>query len=233
MYENRPVYVAGLDLGVLPIGDWSILMTLSRCSSPSILSHLISLLSFALLSIKELIGSRVWLIKDDFPDPDTPVIHVKIPIGISAEIFWRLFSEELIILITLSFGATLFVGTLIPFSPVKYLAVIEFLLLSIALRSPSAQISPPCFPAPGPISIIWSAHLIASSSCSTTITVFPRLLRLFKVFINFSLSLWWRPIEGSSRTYVTPTNPEPIWLANLILWASPPDNVSALLSSVR
>ena len=63
------------------------LITLSKCSSPSILSHLISLLSFALLSIKELIGSKVWLMRDDFPDPETPVIHVKMPIGISAEIF--------------------------------------------------------------------------------------------------------------------------------------------------
>ena len=81
-------------------------------------------------------------------------MHVKMPIGISAEIFCRLFSQELIIFIFLSLGATLFAGTLIPFSPVKYLAVIEFLLLSIALRSPSAHISPPCLPAPGPISII-------------------------------------------------------------------------------
>src|SRR5579872_1264603 len=36
---KTPVYVAGLDRGVLPIGDWSIDMTLSRCSSPSILLY--------------------------------------------------------------------------------------------------------------------------------------------------------------------------------------------------
>ena len=34
--SNTPVYVAGLDLGVRPIGDWSILITLSSCSIPSI-----------------------------------------------------------------------------------------------------------------------------------------------------------------------------------------------------
>ncbi len=34
--SNTPVYVAGLDRGVRPIGDWSILITLSRCSTPSI-----------------------------------------------------------------------------------------------------------------------------------------------------------------------------------------------------
>ena len=31
---NRPVYVAGFDRGVRPIGLWSISMTLSRCSMP-------------------------------------------------------------------------------------------------------------------------------------------------------------------------------------------------------
>ena len=87
--------------------------------------------------------------------------------------------------------------------------------------------------APGPISIIWSADLIASSSCSTTITVLPRLFKLLRVFINLVLSLWWSPIDGSSSTYVTPTRPDPIWLANLIRWASPPDRVSALLSRVK
>ena len=73
------------------------LITLSRCSNPSILSHLISLLNLDLLSINELNGRRVWLIREDLPEPDTPVIQVKIPIGISAEIFWRLFSDEFMI----------------------------------------------------------------------------------------------------------------------------------------
>ena len=39
---------------------------------------------------------------------------------------------------------------------------------------PSAITRPPCTPAPGPISTTWSAVKIASSSCSTTITVLPR-----------------------------------------------------------
>ena len=51
------------------------------------------------------------------------------------------------------------------------------------------EISPPCSPAPGPISTIKSASLIVSSSCSTTITEFPRSLRCFKVPSNLSLSL--------------------------------------------
>ena len=39
---------------------------------------------------------------------------------------------------------------------------------------PDATTAPPCTPAPGPISIIKSAARIASSSCSTTITVLPK-----------------------------------------------------------
>ena len=193
----------------------------------------ISLFNLDLLRMKELIGIRVWFINEDFPEPDTPVIHVNNPIGIFTDIFWRLFSEALIIFIFLSDGFFLLDGIWILFSPLRYLAVRDFLFLRIALISPSAHISPPCLPAPGPISIIWSADLIASSSCSTTMTVFPRFLRYLRVLINFSLSLWCKPIEGSSRIYVTPTKPAPIWLANLILWFSPPDKVSALLSSVK
>ena len=200
MCEKSPVYVAGLDLGVLPIGDWSILITLSRLSKPSIFSHLISLESFDLFNIKELIGSNVWFIKDDLPDPETPVIQVNNPTGISTVISFKLFSDALIILIFLSEGFTRFVGIFIFFLPDKYFAVIEFLFFRIEFKSPWAQISPPCFPAPGPISIIWSADLIASSSCSTTITVFPRSFKLFNVFISFVLSLWWSPIDGSSKT---------------------------------
>jgi len=33
---NNPVYVAGFERGVRPIGLWSTLITLSKCSSPSI-----------------------------------------------------------------------------------------------------------------------------------------------------------------------------------------------------
>ena len=137
------------------------------------------------------------------------------------------------IVILFLFGVSRFLGALICFFPDRYFAVIDFLFFNISSREPLAHISPPWTPAPGPISIIKSAHLIASSSCSTTITVFPRSLRFLRVLISFSLSRWWRPIDGSSSTYVTPTRPDPIWLANLILWASPPDNVSALLSSVK
>ena len=34
MWSNTPVYVAGFDRGVRPIGDWSMSITLSTCSHP-------------------------------------------------------------------------------------------------------------------------------------------------------------------------------------------------------
>ena len=48
-----------------------------------------------------------------------------------------------------------------------------FSFFYISLTFQVATIRPPSVPAPGPISIIWSPLLIVSSSCSTTITVFP------------------------------------------------------------
>ena len=64
-------------------------------------------------------------------------------------------------------------------------------------------------------------------------TVLPKSLSLFKALINLTLSLWCNPIEGSSNTYITPVNPEPICDANLILWDSPPDKVPDSLERVR
>ena len=51
--------------------------------------------------------------------------------------------------------------------------------------------------------------------------------------ISISLSLWCKPIDGSSSTYNIPVRGEPICVASLIRCASPPDNVSALLDNVR
>ena len=53
--------------------------------------------------------------------------------------------------------------------------------------------------------------------------VFPKSLNFFSDSINFELSLWWSPILGSSSMYNTPTSWDPIWVANLILWDSPPE----------
>jgi len=44
-----------------------------------------------------------------------------------------------------------------------------------------------------------SAVRMVSSSCSTTISVFPRSRRRVSVAMSFALSRWWRPMDGSSR----------------------------------
>ena len=72
-----------------------------------------------------------------------------------------------------------------------------------------------------------------SSSCSTTIKVLPKSRISFKASINLWLSRWWRPIDGSSKTYKTPVNLDPICVASLIRWASPPERLPAFLDSVR
>ena len=51
--------------------------------------------------------------------------------------------------------------------------------------------------------------------------------------MSLSLSLWCKPIDGSSKTYKTPVSLEPIWVASLILWLSPPLNVEAVLPKVK
>ena len=88
-------------------------------------------------------------------------------------------------------------------------------------------------PAPGPTSTTKSAARIVSSSCSTTMRVLPRSRSLFSVAISLSLSRWCRPIDGSSRIYSTPTSDEPICVASLIRWLSPPESVPAERDRVR
>ena len=100
-------------------------------------------------------------------------------------------------------------------------------------RCPGRRPRPPWTPAPGPRSTTWSAARMASSSCSTTMTVLPMSRRWVRVRSRRALSRWCRPMEGSSRMYMTPTRPAPIWLARRMRWASPPERVSALRSRVR
>ena len=112
-------------------------------------------------------------------------------------------------------------------SPRRNAPVIERGSASTASSEPFAMISPPCSPAPGPMSMTQSAVRIVSSSCSTTRTVLPRSRSRVSVAISFALSRWWRPIDGSSRMYRTPISVVPIWVASRIRCASPPDRLIA------
>ena len=53
--------------------------------------------------------------------------------------------------------------------------------------SPETRTSPPSRPAPGPMSTMWSARRMVSSSCSTTRTVFPRSRRAPSVCSSFAV----------------------------------------------
>ena len=233
IYVNNPIYVAGFERGVLPIGDWSITMILSIFSEPIIfLWHpTLSLCLFVRSSYNP--RYNILFTSVLFPEPDTPVTHINLPNGNSTSMFLRLFSLAPIIFIDFPFPSWRVFGTGIFLVPDKYCPVNEFSLFLISSGVPCAVTIPPWSPAPGPMSITWSASSIVSSSCSTTIKVFPRSLRCFNVSISFILSLWCNPMLGSSKTYKTPTNLLPICVASLIRWASPPDNVPDDLASVK
>ena len=93
MAPKRSIYVAGFDLGVLPMGLWSIATSLSIYSKPLMDSYP-SFFSFFLKSFLFTAGWSISLRKVDFPDPETPVIHTNFPRGISTSIFFRLFLEQ-------------------------------------------------------------------------------------------------------------------------------------------
>ena len=152
---------------------------------------------------------KISLMRELFPEPETPVTQVITPNGIFTSIFFRLFSCAPTIFRNPE-GFSLFSGTGILIFPLKYAPVIEFLIVHNLLAPfPLQQPHPPCSPAPGPISTMQSAASIVSSSCSTTIKVFPKSRRCFKVASSLSLSLWCNPILGSSRIYATPTKTGP------------------------
>ena len=185
--SNTPVYVAGLDLGVLPIGDWSMSITLSSCCVPSIPSHSPGTV-LALLSLLARVLYNISLTSELLPEPDTPVTQVITPRGNSTSIFLRLFSLAPNTLIE-PVGCLLVSGTSILSLLLRYAPVMDSLTFIMSFAVPSATTCPPCSPAPGPISTIQSAANIVSSSCSTTISVLPRSLSFLSAASSLSLSL--------------------------------------------
>ena len=179
--------MAGFDLGLLPIGDWSIFITLSSWSYPIIWSCFpaLTLLRFNLL---ESFLYNISFTNELFPEPDTPVTQVMTPSGKSTSICLRLFSYAFLT-VSHPVGFLRSAGTSIFFLPLKYAPVMEFSHFIISSAVPSAMTYPPFSPASGPISIMWSAARMVSSSCSTTIRVFPRSLNSQRAAISLSLSL--------------------------------------------
>ena len=141
---------------------------------------------------------RISLTSELLPEPDTPVTQVMTPRGKSTLMFFRLFSAAPRTVIQ-PVGFLRSDGTGILSLPLKYAPVTDSWLSIISWAVPMAITCPPCSPAPGPISTMQSAARMVSSSCSTTSTLLPRSRRWTRVFKSLSLSLWWRPMLGSSR----------------------------------
>ena len=153
-----------------PIGLWSMSITLSSCSSPSMASCSPGS-SRALFSLRATARYSVSIRNVDLPPPDTPVTAVNRPSGMSMVMFLRLFSRAPF---TVSrrplVGLRRCLGEGICLKPVRYCPVRLSGLAITWSGVPSATTAPPWMPAPGPISTTWSAVRIASSSCSTTST---------------------------------------------------------------
>ena len=172
-------------------------ITLSSISSPSIRLCFPGI-TRARFSFFAILLYRISFTNELLPEPDTPVTQVITPSGNFTSIFFRLFSAAPTTLIQ-PVGTARVSGTGILIFPLKYAPVIDRSTFMISCAVPWATSSPPCSPAPGPISITWSAANMVSSSCSTTISVFPRSRRCLSVARSLSLSLWCSPILGSSR----------------------------------
>ena len=88
----------------------------------------------------------------DLPPPDTPVMQVKRPSGISAVTFFRLLPRALTTLMVRRGLSARRSGTAIVRAPVRYWPVSECLFAMMSAGVPAATISPPWMPAPGPMS---------------------------------------------------------------------------------
>ena len=172
-------------------------MILSICSIPNIPSCSPGF-ALALCSVRARDLFKISFISVLFPEPDTPVTTHMTLRGIFTSIFCRLFCLAFFIVIY-PFGSRRRSGISILRLPLIYWPVVEVSCARIAAGGPATTTSPPSSPAPGPISTIQSAFIMVSSSCSTTMTVFPISLRLFNIPMSFALSRGCNPMDGSSR----------------------------------
>ena len=166
MCVNRSVYVAGFERGVRPIGFWSISITLSKTSIPSTPACAPGLTRARLSRFASALKT-ISFTSVDLPEPETPVTQMNLPTGNSTSMSLRLCcaaprtrNEPR--------SSSRRSGTAIARVPERNCPVTDFLFRSTFAAGPSATTSPPCRPAPGPMSTSQSERRIISSSCSTT-----------------------------------------------------------------
>src|SRR3954453_1722620 len=196
MCVNRSVYVAGFERGVRPIGFWSISITLSKTSIPSTPACAPGLtrarLSRFASALKTISFTRV-----DLPEPETPVTQMNLPTGNATSISFRLCCTAPLTR-KVPRSSSRLSGTAIERLPARNCPVTDLPTRSTFVAGPSATTSPPCRPAPGPMSTSQFERRIISSSCSTTSTVLPMSRSRSGVSISLALSRWWGPVDGSS-----------------------------------
>src|SRR3989338_7563745 len=84
MWVKAPVYVAGFERGVRPIGDWSIRIERARYSVPlNSLQLYILAVRYRLSNFAKRFLCSISYRNEDLPEPDTPVIATSLPRGIS------------------------------------------------------------------------------------------------------------------------------------------------------
>ena len=160
-----------------------------------------------------------------FPEPETPQIPTKTFNGIIMSSPFKLFSRAPRMIIHFS-------GFLLGLACTVYLCnhfPVTVLLFFMSSNVPSAVTCPPLAPAPGPMSIMWSAAAIMTGSCSTTMTVFPSSRSSFKTCTNASTSDGCNPREGSSNKMVNDVKLLPNIPASFTRSASPADKVADTL----
>ena len=95
--------------------------------------------------------------RDDLPEPETPVIDVKQPSGMLTSMLLRLLCWAFLISNHFPFGVILSFGGSIERRPDRYAPVTESFAFITLLGGPFATTVPPSNPAPGPRSQIQSA----------------------------------------------------------------------------
>ena len=243
------MYVPGFDRGVRPIGDWSIAIILSRCSSP-VISRCFPGSPFPPLRSRRSDFDQNIVNKRTLSAPrNAGHADKRRRAGIATSTFFRLLCVGAVdgehaefLIVSPSFRN--------PQSEFRNRSYASPAPRSSAFRSKtppsrscvsspvgrpcrSPTTSPPRTPGPGPKSIRWSAARIVSSSCSTTTTVFP----WSRSCSSDRSSADCRGHAGRSTARrectSTPTNPQPICPARRIRCDSPPESVGAVRSSVK
>ena len=133
------------------MGRWSMSMTLSRCSSPRIVSQGAGVWR-APLRRRDAVLNSVSMVRVDLPPPETPLTQTNLPSGKSAVTSFRLLPVALTTVTFLPLPLRRVSGTGMPRVPDRYWPVRLFGSAAIWSGVPWLTTVPPCTPAPGPMS---------------------------------------------------------------------------------